>query len=235
MQNADGKMLQPNLTDLPNQEYFRIIPSCYPPINFFEDIVDPSEMETLWEIEGLTNERLRQEVGDICLVTSEDRVSGHGSSVVMAAFTHIDRSKPTRFSNGNYGVYYAGFSKETAIRETVYHREKFLKATDQSPLELSMALYKGILLKPLHDIREETYKILHDPISYSDSQTFGKHLREKKSWGIIYHSVRHTNGVCIACFRPPAISIPKHISYLKYIWNGTHITEVLDTHSILQF
>jgi hypothetical protein len=165
-------------------------------------------------------------------VAPEDRMSGPGSSVIMAAFTF---PSVTRFSDGSYGVYYAGFSKETAIRETVYHREKFLKATDESPLDLSMDLYKGIVLKPLHDVREEAYHILHDPKNHIDSQTFGKHIRNKQSWGIIYHSVRHADGVCIACFRPPAISIPKHISHLKYLWNGTKITTVLDTRVILEF
>lgn len=232
MQNVDSKMLQPSLIDLPNQKYFRIIPSHYPPINFFEDIVDSSEVEALWEIERLTNERLRQEAGDIFLVAPKDRVSGPGSSVIMAAFT---LPTATRFSDGSYGVYYAGFSKETAIRETVYHREKFLKATDQSPLELSMSLYKGIVLKPLHDIREKKYESLYHRTDYSNSQVFGQKIKDNKSWGIIYHSVRHSSGVCIACFRPPAISIPKQISHLKYLWNGAKITTVLDTRAILEF
>src|SRR6185312_7303050 len=111
MQNAGCEMLQlPQSINLIGQKHFRIIPSIYPPINFFEDLVDPSEMQIVWEIEGLTNERLRQEVGDLFLVAPEDRVSGPASSVVMAAFTHI--SKPTRFSDGSYGVYYASFSRE---------------------------------------------------------------------------------------------------------------------------
>src|SRR5579864_9494439 len=96
----------PKLAHFINQKQFRIIPSVYPPITFFEDLVDPSEMEILWEIESLTNERLRQEAGDIFLVPHEDRISGPGSSIIMAAFTHL--SKPTRFSDGSFGVYYAG-------------------------------------------------------------------------------------------------------------------------------
>ncbi len=233
MRSVDGKMLKlPRLIELPNQKYYRIIPSIYPPINFFEDLVDPSEMEILWEIESLTNERLRQETGDIFLVPSEDRISGNGSSVVMAAFTHL--SKPTRFSDGSFGIYYAGLSKETAIRETVYHREIFLRTTDEPSLELTMRLYEGKILKPLHDIREK-YELLHHPTIYTDSQAFGKQIREQKSWGILYNSVRHKKGICMACLRPPAISIPKQMSHLKYIWNGVRITEVLDMQAVLSF
>lgn len=227
-------MLQaPSLINLNDTTQFRIIPSVYPPINFFEDLVDPSEMETVWEIENLTNERLRLEVGDISLVTAEDRVSGPGSSVIMAAFTHL--SKPTRFSDGSYGVYYAGLTKETAIRETVHHRERFLNATKEAACELSMRLYEGKIKQPLHDIREKIYDTLHDPQNYRRAQAFGRQLREKNSWGMIYHSVRHNKGTCIAILRPPAISIPQQTSHLKYIWNGQKITEVLDTKSILKY
>lgn len=221
-----------NLVDLNGQEQFRIIPSVYPPVNFFEDLVDPAEMAVLWEIESLTNERLRQESGNIFLVSTEDRVSGPSSSVIMAAFTHL--SKPTRFSNGSYGVYYAGFSQETAIRETVYHRENFLRATDEGPSEITMRLYEGIILKQLHDVRGKEFIGLHDPNSYSESQKFGRKLKDKDSWGLVYNSVRHHGGTCIAAFRPPAISIPKQILHLRYIWNGEKITEVLGTQSILK-
>jgi len=230
--DGDGMSKLPTLIDLNNEKQYRIIPSIYPPINFFEGLVDPSEMETLWQIEAISNERLKQETGDIFLVTEEDRIGGPGSSVVMAAFTHL--SKPTRFSDGSFGIYYAGLSQETAIRETVYQREKFLQATDEDASEITMRLYEGTILKSLHDIREKKYNRLYHPHDYSESQQFATILRNKKSWGLIYNSVRHKNGNCIAALRPPAISIPKQISHFKYIWDGKKITEVLNTHSILK-
>ena len=219
---------------LHHQKQYRIIPSVYPPINFFEDLVNPAEMETLWEIESLTNERLRQEVGDIFLVPPEDRISGPGSSVVMAAFTHI--GKPSRFTDGSFGIYYASMSYETAIYETVYHREKFLSATRESACEITMRLYEGKITKPLHDIRAKKFNKFHHPHDYSDSQRFGKELKDAaKSWGILYKSVRYEEGECIAIFRPPAISIPKQTSHLRYVWNGVKITEVFDTKSMMTF
>ena len=227
-----GTLKLPPVTDWCGKPQFRIIPSIYPPINFFENLVEPSEMETLWEIESLTNDRLREEAGDIFIVPPEDRVCGLGSSIVMAAFTHL--SKSTRFSDGTFGVYYAGLSRETAIVETAYHREKFLKATDEAPCELTMRLYEGKILKSFHDIRGKKFSPLHHPDRYIKSQRFGKQLRDRASWGLIYHSVRHSNGICIAAFKPPAISIPHSILHLKYIWNGEKITEVLNTQIFLK-
>lgn len=222
----------PPLIDLKGQKQFRIISSVFPAIRFFEDLVNPDEMEILWEIENLTNERIRQEVGDIFLVSSEDRITGAGSSVIMAAFTHI--GKTSRFGNGTYGVYYAGLAIETAIRETVYHREKFLRATREEAGEIHMQLYQGDLIKPVHDIREDKYSRFHHPEDYSPSQQLGRELRAVKSWGVIYNSVRHQGGNCLAIFRPPAVTRPMLHSHLRYVWNGEKITDVLEAQSIVE-
>jgi hypothetical protein len=216
---------------LAGQKQFRIIPSVFPPINFFEELVNSDEMETLWEIENLTNERLRQEVGDLFLVPTEDRVYGPGSSVVMAAFTHI--YYPSRFTDGSYGIYYAGLTFETAIKETVYHRERFLQATNEAAGEITMRVYEGEIIKPLNDVRHSKFQNLHHPYDYTESQAFGRELRDSKSWGIIYNSVRHSGGECIAIFRPPAVSVPKQNNHLRYLWNGHKITDVLDAKTIL--
>jgi hypothetical protein len=223
----------PKQINLKDKKQFRIIPSVYPPINFFEDLVDPAEMETLWEIETLTNERLRQEAGDVFLVKSADRVSGPGATVVMAAFTHIHR--PSRFTDGSFGIYYAGLSRETAIIETVYHRALFLRATQEDACELTMRVYEGKILKPFHDLRSPTFKKFHHASEYSHSQAYGRQLRDLDSWGLLYNSVRHPDGLCIAALRPPAISIPTPTSLLRYAWNGEKITEVFDTKSLMQF
>jgi len=107
---------------------FRIVPSRFPPINLFEAVADPADLDAVYQIEAMTNDRLREEVGDISLVPPEDRVSGPGSSPIMAAFTHLN-PEGDRFTNGTYGVFYAGRTIDTAIAETRYHRIRFLQAT----------------------------------------------------------------------------------------------------------
>ena len=230
MQNEAGSIPQISLL---NQMQFRIIPSTYPPINFFEELVDADEMEVLWEIESLTNERLRQEAGDISLVKPKDCIFGPGSSIIMASFTHIGKS--SRFTDGSYGVYYAGLSLETAICETVYHRERFFAATKEEACEITMRVYEGKILEPFHDIRHPAYSHLHHPLHYANSQAFGKQLREQNAWGILYNSVRDPQGTCIAAFKPKAISIPNQIKHLRYRWNGEKITEVLEVKSLQHF
>ncbi len=100
----------------------------------------------------MTNDRLREEVGNIALVEPEDRVSGPGTSPIMVVFTHLN-PEGDRFTDGTYGVFYAGKSIETAVAETKYHRIKFLQATNEPAQELDMRVYAVDLNAELHDIR----------------------------------------------------------------------------------
>src|SRR5690606_26619753 len=133
--------------------------------------------------------------GDISLVGREDRLVGPGSTPVMAAFTHI--GQPSRFTDGSYGIYYAALEQDTALRETVFHRERFLAASSEPPCELEMRMYAGKVARPLHDIRGDGYRDLHaaDLAVYPTTQRFGAELRGRGSAGLLYPSARRAGGV----------------------------------------
>jgi hypothetical protein len=213
------------------QKIYRVVASKHPPINVFENIVGAHQMETAWYIESLTNDRLRDESGAAPLVAPEDRLQAPGASIVMAAFTHIGR--PSRFSDGSYGVYYAARTLETAVRETAYHRARFLAATQEAPGEIDMRAYVGRPLKPMLDIRGAKYDALHDPQDYSAAQAFAKPLRDAGNWGLVYRSVRHPGGECVAAFKPQAVSVPIAGAALAYVWDGTRISQVYEKSEVL--
>ena len=210
---------------------FRVVASKHPPTNVFQDIVPARQMEMAWFLEGLTNDRLRDESGEAPLVTAEDRLLGTGASIVMASFTHIGRA--SRFSDGSYGVYYAARSLETAVRETAYHRGRFLAATAEAPGEIDMRAYAGRPLKPFLDVRGPKFAELHDPDDYATPQAFAKPRQSQGDWGIVYRSVRHEGGECIAAFRPQAVSIPVSGAALAYVWDGTRIAKVYEKSEVL--
>lgn len=169
-----------------------LIPSHFPPIDLFERVADPQDLDIVFAIEALTNDRLMSEVGDLSGILPEDRLSGRGSTPVMAAFTHT--GQPNRFTDGRYGVYYGANSLGTAIAETVYHRELFLSATNQPDTEVTMGEYVGQVALPLHDVRGDDYQHLHDKDDYETSQIFAKKLRAQGSNGLLYNSVRYDKG-----------------------------------------
>ena len=221
-------------TELDWKHQYRIIPSKYLPINFFENLVEADLMEETLYIESLTNDRLRDDVGEITLVAPGDRISGAGSSPVMAAFTHFSKESQSRFSDGSFGVYYAGDSLATAIEETRFHRERFLRFTREEPGEIDMRVYVGKIARPLHDIRVG-HDDLHDPSADTGAipQAFGQKMWVKKSRRIVYRSVRNAGGECIAALRPPAITIPRQEPHLSYSWDGSRITNVYEKRLVL--
>lgn len=222
---------QPPSVRLRWQKIYRVVASKHPPINVFENVVSARQMEMAWYIESLTNDRLRDENGSAPLVPAEDRIYAPGASIVMAAFTHIGR--PSRFSDGSYGVYYAARSLETSVRETAFHRAKFLGATQEPPGEIDMRAYVGRPLKQVLDVRGIEYDALHDPNDYTAAQAFAKPLREAGEWGLVYRSVRHEGGECIAAFKPQAVSIPIAGAALAYVWDGERISKVYEKSEVL--
>jgi hypothetical protein len=200
------------------EKYYRLVPSHFPPINLFEAVADPNDLALVFAIEALTNDRLRDEAGDLALVAAEDRISGIGSSPVMAAFTHIGTQ--SRFTDGTeFGIYYAAKSLNTAFCETIYHREQFLLATNEPDTELTMRCYINQVALPLHDIRGTDFHHLYGE-DYRAPQQFAKSLRAAGSHGLAYLSVRDAGGECIAAFKPKAVTIPVQGGHYKYIWSG---------------
>ncbi|MBK6485976.1 MAG: RES family NAD+ phosphorylase [Gemmatimonadetes bacterium] len=205
----------------------RIVPSRYPPIDLFERVADPADFESVFAIEALTNARLREEVGELSLVPARDRVSGPGASWVMATFTHV-APPGGRFSTGNFGAYYCARTLETAVAETRYHREAFLRATQQGALELSMRVIHATLDADLHDLRGLAlqHPEFYSPTEYAASQALAGRLRVAGAWGIAWDSVRQPGGECAAVLRPPALASPRQAQHLTYLWDGERITHV---------
>lgn len=208
---------------------WRIIPSRFPPIELFERVSTADEFELIYEIEQLTNPRLRNEVGEIQLVPKEDRLFGQGTSQIMAAFTHLP-TNGSRFTDCSYGVYYAGDSLETAVEETKYQREKFLNNFRSPKIEIDMRVLLADLDAKLHDISglQESLQDIYHLNDYTASQEFGKKIRKDglASWGIQYDSIRYNPGKCVAVFRPKALSNCRQERHLCYVWDGEKITNV---------
>jgi len=206
-----------------NAQTYRLVPSHFPPIRLFEDLLDPAELDAAYALEGLTNPRLRQQAGDISLVAPLDRVTGQGTSAIMAAFTHL--GEPSRFSDGRYGIYYAGLDLDTAVIESQHRRAHFLQATNEPAQVLTMRCYRCQVDAQLVDAR--ALHELHQPDNYSPAQAFGRRQRDAQQWGILYRSVRNHGGECVAILRPPALVPPANQSiHLQFHWSGTEFSAV---------
>lgn len=206
---------------------FRIIPSRYPPRNLFERVADDDDLDVVFAIESLTNDRIRDQRGEIRLVPDEDRRRGGEQAHVMAPFTHFPR-EGSRFTDGTFGAFYAAKDLDTAIDETIYHRERFLAATGEGPMEVEMRVLRVRLKGDLHDVRglRESRPGLYDPDDYSSSRKFGRAVKDAGGSGIVYDSVRRPGGECAAVFRPKLILRCQQAQHLAYVWDGRRISAV---------
>ena len=188
----------------------RLIMSHYPPIDLFDDVADPRDWEALAIAQARTNPRL----------------SGDGASWVMAAFTHVSPDRVSRFSNGSYGVYYAGDTLETALREHTFHMARFYAASSNAPGWISQVRQLiGSIDSDLADIREGNHGDILDPdvATYPSAQAFARRMKDEGVNGIVYPSQRHCDGECIAAFYPDVVTPPRQGDHFRYHWNGREV------------
>ena len=212
----------------------RIIRSIYPPIDLFEDIADPTDWEALASAEAKFNPRIRDQIGDLAKVPVSRRVTGPGASWVMAPFVHCSPLRPGRFSDGTFGLYYAGDSTEVAIAETIHHHTKTMLATAEEPGWTSQ--FRELIGSVDADFDDAAGRAdLLDPVDYSASQIFGAERRGAGSNGVTWPSVRFSGGNCIAAFWPDVVPIPTQGAHFAYHWDGSAVDYVkqLDTGAIM--
>lgn len=233
-----GTILMPSAGDLTHfkpdlialsAETWRIVPSRFPPVSLFDRIASPADLDAIFTIEALTNDRIRDEVGEIALVPSADRVTGPGSTPIMAAFTHLN-PEGARYTTPDFGAWYAALDLDTAVDETRYHRARFLARTREAPMEIDMRVYVARLDAQLHDLRAAVvaWPGLSHSTDYAQSQRLGARLRAAGSDGVLYPSVRRSGGTCVAAYRPRLISGCRQERHLVYCWDGTAISYVYE-------
>jgi len=137
--------------------------------------------------------------------------------IINAAFTHA-RPGGSRFSGDDRGAWYASFSLKTAQAEVAFHYSEGLREVNWKEEEtVAYREYLADFRAEFHDLRNKdlrledqrvdtTFKKYLMPDNYRASQQLGRRLLDQGSAGVVYPSVRHAGGTCIACFRPALVS-----------------------------
>jgi len=212
----------------------RLIPSRYPPVGVLDLITDPGDLDTIIEFEGWTNDRISAELGVMRRIPSAEWVVGRAmASVIMAAFCHPD-PLGARFNGADVGAWYAATSLDTAQAEVIHHRTMELEEIGVLDARLQMREYLADMDATFHDIRSNNpdFVPLYDPDSYFASQAFAQLLRAGGSNGVLYHSVRHHGGECVACFRPLLVTNVRQAAHFEYRWLGSRVPTITQLHGL---
>ncbi|MFN2450129.1 MAG: RES family NAD+ phosphorylase [Candidatus Baltobacteraceae bacterium] len=210
---------------------YRVISSRYPTVSVYDRIVRTADFEAILEIEALTNPRIREEAGDYRKIRAQDRVSGPGSTPVMASFAYSGYS---RFTDGTFGVYYAAREEATALAESLYHTERFMRATREPSIDLDKRVYAAAITGSYDDIRAlSTRARVYDKNSYVHSQAYSRKRYEANGVdGIVYRSVRRTGGECVAVYRPRLVTKCRLAKYVQFRWDGERIAAAAEITAI---
>ena len=208
---------------------YRVVASRYPTVGVYDRISDATNLAALIELEALTNPRAREEAGAFRKVRPEDAIAGPGTTPIMASFAY---SGPSRFCDGTFGVYYAAREEPTALAESRYHTEAFLRATRQPSIDVDKRIYAATIDGTFDDIRARSlrsklYAAAPDDYGYSQRYAHALYAKNRVD-GIVYNSVRLAGGQCIAAFRPRVISAARIFKHVQFRWDGNRIAGVVD-------
>jgi hypothetical protein len=203
----------------------RLIPSQHRPAgdSVLAAIADNEEhLQAIFEIEAATNDRLLAAEQLLPGIGLEELVFGvpHGT-VVNAAFCHPN-PLGSRFSSPQRGAWYAGFDLATSQAEVGFHKSVQLEEIGRFEDSVTYDDYLADFSASFHDLRRtRRFRECLNPASYVDSQELAERLLEEGSLGVVYPSVRHSGGTCLACFRPALVANVRRARTYRFTWTGS--------------
>lgn len=204
---------------------YRLINTKFPTIEIFENIASKADYQDLYDIQAMTNPRLRNQRGDINLIHPDHMPEKltRGFNQALAPFTHINPNGG-RFNDGSFGALYMTEQRETALAEVRYHQEQYLKNIDGVKFDRILMRELNITIDPvyIYNVVETEIDILH-PTCYQASQALARKLRASNIDCVKYPSVRHNGGTCYALLTPKPIIDVVEGSLVEMMWNGTNL------------
>jgi hypothetical protein len=219
-------MRLPPVTAIEIRDTHRLVPSRYSPRgeSVLVRIADPGDdahLAAIFELDSATNDRLLAERGLLPGIGPDELVFAVPlASVINAAFCHA-HPLGSRFAGPDRGAWYAGFEVETAHAEVAFHKSVELAEIGSPDESITYDDYQADFASEFHDLRDAPgWSACLSPTSYVASQTLAARLLEDGAYGIVYPSVRHAGGTCLACFRPALVARVRRAGTWRFTWEG---------------
>ena len=213
------------LTALRQLDTVRLIPARYavPDDSVLTRIApDDATLAVVFDLDHATNDRLAAQANLLPGIGIDELVFGVPHyRIINAAFCHA-HPLGSRFNGPDRGAWYAGFSIDTSLAEVIFHKTVALAEVNWFYDNISYDAYHADLASEFHDLRGQPRCVdCLSPDSYVAAQALAEQLLNVGSAGVIYPSVRHPGGTCIACFRPAIVAHVRKFKRLRMIWSGS--------------
>ena len=183
---------------------------------------DDAHLKAIFELDAATNDRLLAEQQLLPGIGLEELVFAvPRASVINAAFCHAN-PLGSRFNSPHRGAWYAAFELATSQAEAAFHKSVELAEIGRYEDSVTYDDYLADFSATFHDLRgARGFRRCLDPDSYVVSQALGERLLDAGSLGVVYPSVRHAGGTCLACFRPALVTNVRRDKTYRFTWQGT--------------
>lgn len=184
---------------------------------------DDAHLQAIFELDAATNDRLLAEHQLLPGIGLEELVFAVPRALVInAAFCHA-HPLGSRFNSPHRGAWYAAFELVTSQAEVAFHKSVELAEIGLFEDTVTYDNYLADFSATLHDLRNARrgFRACLDPDSYVVSQALADRLLEAGSLGVVYPSVRHAGGTCLACFRPALVTNVRRDKTYRFTWEGT--------------
>ena len=217
-------MPAPPVTLVRQFDTHRLIPSRHLPHgdSVLVDIADDdAHLQAIFDLDAATNDRLLATHRRLPGIGVDELVFGvPHATVVNATFCHANPIG-SRFGGPDRGVWYAGFDLDTSKAEVAFHKSVQLAEIDRFVDTVTYDDYLADFSARFHDLRSaRAFRDCLDPASYVASQTLAETLLNDGSLGLVYPSVRHPGGTCVACFRPALVGNVRRGRTYRFTWDG---------------
>lgn len=182
---------------------------------------DDGHLRDIFDLDHATNERLLGENDVLPGIGIHELVFGVPYyHVVNAAFCH-PHPLGSRFNGPDRGAWYAAVAVETSQAEVAFHKTIELAEVNWFEEEVTYDDYQADFSAAFHDLRgAAAFADCLAPDSYIASQDLALQLLTEGSLGVVYPSVRHAGGTCLACFRPALVTNVRRAATYRFEWDG---------------
>ncbi len=183
------------------------------------------ELEALAEIEGATSSRqIAEERGISGLAANELVYDVPHARFINASFAYARPQQPNRFNGADRGAWYAALDVATCLAEVGYHLTRMLADAGDFNATVEYAEMLSSLAGDFFDLRGlSAHPALgaDEAVAYPAGNALADSARAAGLNGIIYPSVRHEGGTCIAALRPAAVQSVRQGDVYRMVWAGS--------------
>jgi RES domain-containing protein len=185
----------------------------------------PDELALLAEIEGATSARLIAEERGFGALSPDELVHGvPHARFINASFAYAKPRSPMRFNSADRGAWYAALEVETCIAEVGFHLTQALADAGDFNAVVEYGEMLASMAGLFVDLRGNTNHpaLAADPVlGYPAGNAVAASARAEGYNGIIYPSVRHARGTCIAALWPNVVQSVVQGAMVRLKWSGT--------------